>query len=179
MRCVDEIMASGELDSSIPFIKRQATLALSQEYADRVEARDRITADLKTFYAARDETIPDAAIAAILRIYSQNFFPEMKVRWDAYPDNSSHLESPGCFRCHGSGLRTAEGREIGADCSACHTIMAQGPQSAPSDTLILSGLPFRHPIDIDGAEREMHCTECHFGDASLYFPKEAMAAAGN
>jgi hypothetical protein len=35
----------------------------------------------------------------------------------------------------------------------------------------LAGLRFRHPIDIDGAEREMPCTDCHVGDDSN-FPDE-------
>ena len=40
------------------------------------------------------------AVEEIKRTYHQNFFPEMKVSWQAYPDNLGHKEFPGCFRCH-------------------------------------------------------------------------------
>ncbi len=101
-------------------------------------------------------------------LYERNMFPQMKARWDVYPDNRGHFIFPGCFRCHGSDLATADGRTISKDCNLCHQIVAQGPAGASGDTLVTTGLPFRHPVDIGGAETETPCFECHKGDASLY-----------
>ncbi len=42
----------------------------------------------------------DRAIAATQQYYAQNMFPEMKVRWDRYPENIGHFIYPGCMRCH-------------------------------------------------------------------------------
>ena len=39
-------------------------------------------------------------IDAVQEIYRDNFFPEMKASWQAYPDNIGHKDWPGCFRCH-------------------------------------------------------------------------------
>jgi hypothetical protein len=52
----------------------------------------------------------------------------MKADWRAYPDNISHKDWAGCFRCHDGLHKTADGkRKIQAsDCNSCHTILAQG-----------------------------------------------------
>ena len=90
----------------------------------------------------------------------------MKVNWKAYPDHIGHSEFLGCFRCHGSELETAEGETISKDCNLCHSILSQGTKEQAA--LHPGGLTFRHPIDIDGAELEANCTECHEGGAELY-----------
>jgi len=46
----------------------------------------------------------------VKRVYHQNFFPEMRVSWQAYPDNIGHKEFPGCFRCH-DGKARQRGRQ--------------------------------------------------------------------
>jgi hypothetical protein len=112
-------------------------------------------------------------VAAIQAVYNQNMFPEMRTRWDRYPDNLSHFFFKGCFRCHGSDLETADGQRISSECSLCHTITNQGKAGAQGDTLIYSGLTFQHPIDVGGGEREMFCYECHVGDDGVYLPAAA------
>jgi hypothetical protein len=92
----------------------------------------------------------------------------MRARWDRYPENSGHFLFPGCFRCHGSDLQSADGHGIGRDCTQCHTVLAQGPADSIGTRLTAAGLPFRHPIDIRGAERTLACHECHTGDAGIY-----------
>ena len=64
-------------------------------------------------------------------------------------------------------METAEGETITKDCTACHTILAQGPESEVWATSA-EGLTFRHPVDVDGAEMEGDCTMCHAGGAELY-----------
>jgi hypothetical protein len=134
---------------------------------------DSIGSSLREFYAREGIPLPDSAIAAVQAVYNQNMFPEMRVRWDRYPDNRSHFMFKGCFRCHGSDLTTAAGERIPNDCNLCHTITNQGPAAATGDTVVYSGLEFRHPIDIGNGEREMFCYECHAGDDGVY-----LSAAG-
>jgi hypothetical protein len=107
-------------------------------------------------------------VAAVQRIHELNMFPEMQVRWSRYPDNRGHFLFPGCFRCHGSDLRTSEGAFISADCNLCHSIVAQGAPDSLERAMTAEGLEFRHPVDIEGAERDMPCYDCHTGDASNF-----------
>lgn len=87
----------------------------------------------------------------------------MKVRWDVYPDNIGHLNSPGCFRCHGGRLKTKEGETISGDCSLCHIIMSQGGKRPHPETLPAGGLAFEHPVDIGEAWKGALCSDCHKG----------------
>lgn len=168
MMAVNEALAQGLLDARAPYIKREVVRALSASYTTAQGARDSIRSSLEEFYRGRSEPTPAGAVEASWALYERNVFPLMKARWDVYPDNRGHFIFPGCFRCHGSDLATADGRTISKDCDLCHQIVAQGPAGASGDTLVTTGLPFRHPVDIGGAEAETPCFECHKGDASLY-----------
>ena len=174
VRAVNEAMAAGWIERSLPYVKREAVTVLDVEYPDTPTALRAIEDKLTTFY--RDE-YPDlyqgrpaaveSAVAAVQRVYRQNFFPEMRVSWRRYADNVGHSQFVGCFRCHGDVLQTAYGETITKDCTVCHTILAQGPDPS-NGTFSPKGLVFEHPVDIDGAEREGPCTECHEGGAELY-----------
>jgi nucleotide-binding universal stress UspA family protein len=100
------------------------------------------------------------AIDTVQQIYRQNFFPEMKASWEAYPDNIGHMIWQGCFRCHDGRHKTADGRESikANDCNSCHTILSQG-RGEDLNLLTPSGQEFKHPGDeVDGA-----CNDCHTG----------------
>lgn len=112
--------------------------------------------------------MPDSAVAAAQEIYRKNMFPHIRVRWDRYPDNRGHLLHPGCFRCHGADLETGDGTTISKDCDLCRTIVFQGLVGGEPDSLTTRNKVFHHPVDIDGAETEVPCYECHAGDDSLY-----------
>jgi NapC/NirT cytochrome c family, N-terminal region len=176
MRAVNAALVSGRLDPSIPWIKREAVRVMSREYTTNEGARDSIALGLRAFYDHEGTPLPPAAVAAVQEAFRENMFPEMRARWDRYPDNRSHFFFRGCFRCHGSELATSTGQKISGDCNLCHTIVAQGPvtkDTAAGDTLSSRGLAFRHPIDIEGGERVMRCFECHIGDGSIYLPAPA------
>lgn len=168
MEMVNEAMTQGRIDAGLPFIKREAVRVLSEEYATPGAAHAGITTALTAFYTGRGLPAPTATIAAVIDEFDHNMFPDMKIRWTEYPENQGHMIYPGCFRCHGSDLKTAEGRTIRNDCNLCHVIYAQGPVTATADSLTTIGKPFQHPIDIGGAETGMKCTDCHAGDAGLY-----------
>jgi hypothetical protein len=96
---VDKALASGELDRSIPFTKRDAVLAL--------EGKKPI----------------EEAPPAVKRIYDRNIYPEMMISWGAYPNNIGHDAFPGCFRCHDDNHKSDTGKTISQDCSACHELL--------------------------------------------------------
>ena len=173
MEAVGQALAAGVLDPDLPWIKRRAVAALSQPYASKEGARDSISHYLESAYAVDGTPLPEGTDEAVFGIYEKNFFPAMNVSWEHYPDHRSHLNFPGCFRCHGSDLRTETGRTISADCNTCHTILAQGPVDEIGNSLDRAGLPFRHPIDIGGAETRLPCTDCHLGNGGVYLPRPA------
>ncbi len=165
---VARALATGRLDPSLPWIKREAVTVLSVEYWSEEGARDSISTAMRDYYEKKGIALPDSVVDAVLDIYGRNMFPEMRVRWDRYPDNLGHKIHPGCFRCHGSELETEDGKTISNDCSLCHVIVSQGFAADMGDTLVSTGLPFQHPVDIGGAETEMPCYECHAGDDSVF-----------
>lgn len=174
IKAVNQAMDLGRMDRSLPYIKREAVTALDAEYPDDATALQAIAESLVGFYREEFPQIfetrraaVDSAVLAVQGVYRQNFFPGMKVSWKRYPDHIGHSEFVGCFRCHGSPLETTEGKTITKDCTVCHTILAQGPDPELG-TYSPGGLTFRHPVDVDGAEQEGNCTECHQGGAELY-----------
>ena len=97
---VDGALESGELDRSIPYIKRDAVLSLTGKKPI--------------------EQAPDA----VKRIYSRNIFPRMMISWGTYPNNLGHDLFPGCFRCHDDNHKTDSGKAIPQDCATCHDMLA-------------------------------------------------------
>ncbi len=108
-------------------------------------------------------TLIQKAINGLQAEFKKNIFPEMKVRWDAYPNNIGHLEFNGCFRCHADEHVADDGETIPKDCNMCHIINAQGP----AENMVVAGfgesLEFKHPEDIDEMWKEGVCIDCHTG----------------
>ncbi len=133
---VDNAMAKGYMDKSLPFLKRESMKALEAQYNNHEEARAGISRQMHAFYQENYPEIADeknAAIEQVIRelqvIYTSNVFPEMKVTWGTYPDNTQHFDSPGCWRCHDRKHKTDDGEKISRDCGMCHTILAQEEES--------------------------------------------------
>ena len=151
-------MYLGQIDVSLPHVKTNAMFALTRHYTNDVQALDGIETYLYGHYGKDERLRP--TIAAVQAIYTNNFFPEMKASWQAYPENIGHMNWPGCFRCHDGRHKTADGKRLikADDCNACHTILAQG-KGAELDQLTPNGQKFKHPGDpVDGA-----CNDCHNG----------------
>jgi nitrate/TMAO reductase-like tetraheme cytochrome c subunit len=162
-RTLDIALSQGQIDASIPKIKRNAAKALLGEYDTEPEALDGIEEQLRAAYPEGGPKV-DAAILAVQQIYSRNFFPEMKVRWDQYPDNIGHMIVPGCFRCHDDNHANDQGRVISKECNNCHLITAQGPGAEPA-SYDRQGLEFVHPGSDEDDEfwKEERCDNCHSG----------------
>ncbi len=130
-RALNEALALGTVDTTLPWIKKQGLEILRVEYASTEEAAERIPAALVDFYqtqhpdifASMEETVTRSA-SGLLEIYSRNVFPEMRVEWGTYPDNIGHSDFLGCFRCHGGMQTSLDGQSIASDCTACHQILA-------------------------------------------------------
>lgn len=169
---VNAALAAGQLDPSLPSLKEIAIELLTEEYDSAETAHTAISSRLHSFYAEKfPERVAESrsAIAAAVRtlqaIYDRNFFPNMRVRWDAYPDHANHLFSPGCMRCHDGKHRADDGRAIGSDCRSCHVVLAQGPSGEKRFAQSADGLDFEHPADVGEDWHESPCWECHSGAA--------------
>jgi len=168
---VNEALDAGKMHADLPSIKYNAMAVLSKEYASQDEAELFIRSEIIKIYQKefseeydKYEQKVSESIEEIVRIYRNYFFPNMKARWDKFPNNVGHLISPGCFRCHDGEHSTKEGGVITKDCKVCHTIIEQGPPGAVERNT--EGLNFRHPFNDDDDEiwKEMNCFECHTGN---------------
>lgn len=163
-KAVNLAMSLGNIDAALPWIKSNAVFALTQDYPNRTQALEGIATILAQHYSpdsySGSQEKVRGAIGAVQQIYRNNFFPEMKASWQAYPDHIGHMIWDGCFRCHDGRHKTADGRESirANDCNSCHTILAQG-HGDELNLLTPRGQEFRHPGDeVDGL-----CTDCHTG----------------
>ncbi|OGX06850.1 MAG: hypothetical protein A3G87_01475 [Omnitrophica bacterium RIFCSPLOWO2_12_FULL_50_11] len=166
---VNEALSFGAMDPSLPYLKREAVKALAEEYESHEQASAGIREHLEGFYL---ENYPDVwssrkadvekSIQTAIDIYKTNFFPQMKISWNVYPDNIGHFIFPGCFRCHDGRHRTEDGKFVRTDCNTCHVIIAQGDPSLVETNV--DGLEFKHPEpQIGEAWKETACYDCHTG----------------
>ncbi len=164
---VNNALTAGSIPKELPEIKYLAMEICAEEFTTEDSAMTFIENEMKTFY---EENYPDVdtslvitAVSGLQNEFSKNIFPEMKVRWDVYPNHIGHVEFNGCFRCHNDNLVTNEGNYISKDCNLCHTIIAQGSPENLQVAPINEQLDFIHPTDIDEEWREMLCVDCHTG----------------
>ena len=132
---LDNALVQGQIDASLPYLKRVATAALDPENPSLQQAYDKVEA-IKDFYSTsypdvyRQKSVAiDEAVGVIKGIAVLTTFPDMRVNWNTYLNNIGHQSSPGCFRCHGrlvakNGPR--QGQTISANCTLCHYLV-QGP----------------------------------------------------
>lgn len=166
-KSVDLSLAQGQIDAKIPEIKSVAVEELDKPYKTENEALSSLRKSILDYYAKNHpkEAVSkakeiEAAIKAVQAIYSLNYFPEMKVSWRAFPSQTDHIYSLGCFRCHDDKHVSASGKVISKDCNSCHTILSQqGPDGKKQFSM--SGLEFKHPVDIGDAWKTTPCKDCH------------------
>ncbi len=142
-RAVDDALAQGHISTRLPFVKKKAVELLRADYPDRESATRAIEAGLPAFYRAQYPQVlekqgpeVEAAARQVRDIYLRNVFPSMRLTWGTHPNNLGHDDFPGCFRCHDDKHKSADGKVITQDCSACHAILAMDE----SDPKVLSDL---------------------------------------
>ncbi|HYB89873.1 MAG TPA: NapC/NirT family cytochrome c [Candidatus Binataceae bacterium] len=158
-QAVDEAFEAGQIDPSLPYLKREAVKALITKYGTVEEATEKIATALDSFYhnqypqvyATKFPQI-ESAVSTIQQIYQNNIFPDMRVDWTTHQDNIGHMYYPGCFRCHDGQHASADGRVIPDECESCHTVLAT-PTSVAE---------FKHPIDLKKLG-SLTCSACHTG----------------
>jgi nitrate/TMAO reductase-like tetraheme cytochrome c subunit len=165
---VNDAMASGAIDPSLPWVKQVAVNALLPRYTNTQIALDSIAVSVNSFYRERYPQIAsqrageiNKAITTLKGIYQNNFFPYMRVDWRAYNNDIGHMNYLGCFRCHDGNHKSENGQVIPNKCETCHIIVSQGPKLA--EDVNLSGVEFKHPTDISDAWKTGLCTDCHDG----------------
>ena len=166
-RSIDHVMSLGWIDPELPNVKSVAVKALERPYTTKPAALDSIKREIGEFYrlnypdvAAKKSVQIDRAIAEVQKIYSRNYFPEMRVSWKKFNDNIGHMYYPGCFRCHDGKHVSEEGKVLSRDCNVCHTILAQQTEK-DNLRVSLQGVEYKHPVDIGDAWKEMNCSDCH------------------
>jgi hypothetical protein len=132
---IDEAMAQGRLDVSLPYLKRQGVQALDPENSSLAEAyakvdqlRDFYKNDYPAVYAEKQKSV-DAAVGVLKEVARLTTFPTMNVNWDSYVNQLGHTQSPGCFRCHGKLVATlgpTEGKPVDSGCESCHFFQLPG-----------------------------------------------------
>lgn len=172
-KAVNTALSVGEIDRTLPGAKRIAIESLIEEYATKDTAMLAIADKIKQSYADEYPEVLETRkkavakmIASVQEIYRANFFPEMKVKWEVYPDHIGHFLSPGCYRCHNGRFTSEDGSVISNDCNNCHIILSQG-NGEDGQMIDPNGLEFKHPVDIGEAWKEMACSECHTGTSQL------------
>ena len=174
---VDDAMASGEIDRSLPSAKARATTivdaasGISGPLPERAAAFDKLIADNR----AKAAVAPDLASkeaqfdSAMKEILLQSSFAEKGITWKSFPNHVGHKDSPGCFRCHDGKHYNDKGEAIRLQCTLCHNLpqvkLESGGGSVAST--IVAGVT---PPDSHEAPNWMHehrfkidssCAACH------------------
>jgi len=168
---INNALTAGSIPKELPWIKSKALEILGKEYSTTDTAMIVIRDEINKYYQQKypdiysnKKYLVDNAVKGIQDAYKKNIFPEMKVRWNVYPNNIGHIEFMGCFRCHNDSHSTPQGRLIKKDCNTCHYINAQGPPNKLEVSFVNAFLQFKHPGEEAGdAWKEMFCAECHTG----------------
>jgi len=168
---VNEAITAGSIPNDLPEIKNLSMEICNEQISNSDSAQEFIKQSILDFYESEYPEIFDKdddkilqAVTGLNEIYFKNIFPEMNVRWDAYPNHIGHLEFDGCFRCHNDEMESENGDTITKDCNLCHTIIAQGTEGEMEIAHVGDSLPFQHPGDIEEDEwQEELCTDCHTG----------------
>jgi hypothetical protein len=135
-RALNHSIANGEVERTLPFVKKTGIELLKKDYTSENEAAQQIPAAFSQFYqqkypqvwASHQQQVEKSG-KAIFAIWSRNIFPEMRVKWGSYPNNTGHQDFPGCFRCHNEDHKSKGGKTITQDCNTCHSLLAMEEQN--------------------------------------------------
>jgi hypothetical protein len=130
-RALDEALAGGQIDASLPFVKKVAMEAIQAPYATRDEADHEIVRHFTEFYRKNYSQLSsvkgaqiERSARGVLAVFSRNVFPAMRVAWGVYPNNIGHEDFPGCFRCHDERQQVGGSKTVPQDCDTCHKTLA-------------------------------------------------------
>lgn len=167
-QAIDAYLANGQINESLPFIKSISVDVLEDKYTTKEQALEAINQRINNFYIAnypevyksKNDAI-QSSIELVKKIYARNYFPYMDANRKHFPDNISHIYSPGCFRCHDGKHISDDGKIISNDCNSCHIIISQ-TDSKGNTEVNLTGLKFKHPVELGESINDHLCTDCHW-----------------
>jgi nitrate/TMAO reductase-like tetraheme cytochrome c subunit len=166
---VNNAITAGTIPEELPMIKSLSMDLCGTDYSSTDTAMIAIKDGINLYYKenypeifSSKNYLVDKAISGLQAEYKKNIFPEMKVKWSAYPNNIGHLEFMGCFRCHNDSHTSSDGKIISKNCNLCHLINAQGRPDTLQVTSIENSLEFYHPNG-DDSWKEAMCVDCHTG----------------
>ena len=167
---INKEILTGQIDTDIPYIKKIAVEAMTQDMGDGHDAPQKIANYITEYYRIelpevyRDKRVSiDKAIVSTQDAYATNIFPEMNVKWTYYFDNIGHFEYAGCMRCHLGDHKDENGIAITHECKDCHLILSQGSGPDFEASNSPDGLEFNHPEDISEIWDVIGCYKCHKG----------------
>lgn len=172
-KAVDDLIARGKIDKDIPYIRNYAATALRGNFATYDEAKANINKLLSTYKTdfpvayMKYHSALETAVSELWNYYQNNVFIDQKMKWDTHPDNSQHLNSPGCFRCHDGKHLTAENEAIRLECNLCHSIpVTSGPKDFVTNIEVSRGTePSSHRntnwISLHHQAVDNTCASCH------------------
>ena len=167
---INNALTSGAIPLELPEIKAVLSELCDAEYPSSDSAMAAIERGIREYYEGDYEEIVEEhpeliekAIKGMQAAFSENIFPEMRVKWSEYPNNIGHMEFNGCFRCHNDEHESEDGKVISKDCNLCHTISAQGNPEDLMVATLQNPLDFQHPDGDDEDWKEGLCTDCHTG----------------
>ncbi|KUO62990.1 cytochrome C [bacterium BRH_c32] len=166
---MNQAISAGLIPTDLPRIKSVALDLLNDNYSSTDEAMKSISDGLTKYYKLYYKEVYESkqneikrAVKNIQAEFNKNIFPEMKVKWNEYPNNIGHLIFNGCFRCHNDTHITKQKEAISKNCDLCHSINLQGKPENLQLAGITKSLEFVHPgEDVTDEWKTMLCTECH------------------
>ncbi len=170
---IDQLMARGEISTDIPYIRNQASLVLRSNYEDQESARlgiEKLIDNYERDYPLAYQTYKtelEVAVEKLWAYYENAVFFDQEMKWDTHPDNSQHLNSPGCFRCHDGKHLTEANEAVRLECNICHSIpVVSGPNEFVTNIEVSRGVePENHKnSNWIGLHREYFddtCENCH------------------
>lgn len=167
-KMMNEMLAKNLVDESIPYIKSISVEVLEEKYVDKEQALENIQQRITDFYVSNYPDIYSSkkkalekSIEVVKKVYARNYFPYMNANWKHFPNNISHVYTPGCFRCHDGNHVSDDGKVISNDCNSCHKIISQ-TDNLGNERVDLNGLKFQHPVDLGESIENHLCTDCHW-----------------
>ncbi|MBU0676003.1 MAG: NapC/NirT family cytochrome c [Proteobacteria bacterium] len=129
---LDQLLLARRIPVALPFIKREALIALTRPYPTTQKAVAGIDEQLRQRYLTNnpnrnehERDLIEQAIRGVQQAYTENVFPEMHINWGTYQNFIGHRDGSGCFRCHDGSFVSAAGKTISRDCDLCHIILAE------------------------------------------------------
>ncbi len=125
---IDKMITNGQIQQSIPEIRRIALEIFSRPYESSALAQNGI-AGIQDYYETyypeyytENKSVVQEAISALQLAYSQSVYPEQKSDWNSHANNIGHDFSPGCFRCHDGKHLNENDEAVRLECNLCHSI---------------------------------------------------------